>query len=562
MTRRAASPAFALLLALAAALPFETSQALIRVPPVVFTNLELLLYGFLAVWLLESALKRQIAFPPRSALLALGAFAASQALAAGLAPIERLNAVKGAARLLTGVLLFLASFDQARSRRRVIALVAAFAAGAVAAAALGLLEVWDVAGVRGWLYGAFGFEPVVIYAIRRASGPLMDSNTLSMFLEMGLPALLALLCLRPVGWKRAGAVAALAVVAEGILLTYSRAGLSSALLIVMGFTAGARRLAPTAWRPLVTDVALAALAVAAFQPLGGSELLLRWSRDPASWYGVQYRVPPTLAQAPGQELHIPVTLINTGHVTWVATGTRPFHLAYHWFDGGTLQVIEWEGRRTRLPRDVVPGESVTVEAFVVVPQQTREGDVLGWDMVQERTSWFCERGLPLGITRVETERPLDRAPVVAGGAAQDETAFLAKRRELWRIAATLIAEHPWLGIGPDNYRLLYGSRLADARLWDSRKSAHSLYLETLVGSGVLGGCALVAFLSLWMRGLRRALPAIEPKTERLFGFALALAPGALLLHGLVDHFLGRTGIYGAFWILLGVSWRWGLLPVG
>jgi O-antigen ligase len=112
------------------------------------------------------------------------------------------------------------------------------------------------------------------------------------------------------------------------------------------------------------------------------------------------------------------------------------------------------------------------------------------------------------------------------------------RSELWKAAIDMAVQHPILGVGPDNFRLLYGRRFGTPE-WDTNIRSNSLYLELLSGSGLLG---LAAF-ALMMTAVRRS--AVAP--------TLALA--IFLIHGWVDVFLMTTPIYFAFWILLAQAHR-------
>jgi hypothetical protein len=65
----------------------------------------------------------------------------------------------------------------------------------------------------------------------------------------------------------------------------------------------------------------------------------------------------------GAELLAPVEVQNTGAQTWWAHGKRPVNLSYHWHDRKG-NVIEHDGLRTPLPRDIGPGESVRLSGLL------------------------------------------------------------------------------------------------------------------------------------------------------------------------------------------------------
>ncbi len=88
----------------------------------------------------------------------------------------------------------------------------------------------------------------------------------------------------------------------------------------------------------------------------------------------------------GTELLVDVELENTGAETWRANGKRPVCLSYHWHDMKG-HVIEFDGVRTRLPRDIAPGERVQVVGLLRSPQAA--GALrLTWTLVQEEIAWF------------------------------------------------------------------------------------------------------------------------------------------------------------------------------
>jgi hypothetical protein len=90
----------------------------------------------------------------------------------------------------------------------------------------------------------------------------------------------------------------------------------------------------------------------------------------------------------GGELLVQIELKNTGAQTWWAHGKRPVNLSYHWHDRKG-NVIEQDGLRTPLPRDVGPGESIRLPGLLRAPQ--RVGALrLTWTLVQEEVAWFDE----------------------------------------------------------------------------------------------------------------------------------------------------------------------------
>ena len=86
---------------------------------------------------------------------------------------------------------------------------------------------------------------------------------------------------------------------------------------------------------------------------------------------------------------------------------------------------------------------------------------------------------------------------------------LAFRDEVWRFAVSAWLEHPWFGVGIDNFGLA-----VDPAKRAFYPHAHSLYLNALAERGVIGSLPLFALLgawsvSLWRRWPRVAAPALD-----------------------------------------------------
>jgi hypothetical protein len=88
----------------------------------------------------------------------------------------------------------------------------------------------------------------------------------------------------------------------------------------------------------------------------------------------------------GTELLLELDVGNTGTQSWPCDGKQPVCVSYHWLDRSGA-MVEFDGVRSRLPRDIAPGETIRVVAFVRAPQ--RAGAMhLRWTLVQEGVAWF------------------------------------------------------------------------------------------------------------------------------------------------------------------------------
>ena len=120
-------------------------------------------------------------------------------------------------------------------------------------------------------------------------------------------------------------------------------------------------------------------------------------------------------------------------------------------------------------------------------------------MVQEQITWFSALGVEAATTWVDVA-DRDDAPAIAELPPPITVVDTTEppRRALWAAAVGMWAERPLVGIGPDQFRHQYGGHL-NLEAFDDRIHASSLYLETLVGQGLLGLLALVGLLATLAR---------------------------------------------------------------
>ena len=111
----------------------------------------------------------------------------------------------------------------------------------------------------------------------------------------------------------------------------------------------------------------------------------------------------------GQTVSADVTIKNASSETWPnkpdPKGRNAVYLSYHWLDRGR-QIVVFEGLRTPLPRDLNPGEAVTLKAVIRAPEKAGEY-MLHVTLVQEGVAWFSEKdgGQILIPILVEQKRP-------------------------------------------------------------------------------------------------------------------------------------------------------------
>ena len=164
-----------------------------------------------------------------------------------------------------------------------------------------------------------------------------------------------------------------------------------------------------------------------------------------------------------------------------------------------------------------------------------------------------------------------------------DTATSARRLEYWRITASMIADHPWLGVGPGNFGRSY-PRYMPAAAFEKLQDPHNFVLELWATCGVLGALALLAAFGLFFRRIWQArntseeVLAAEDTPESfiklrwefylggvgglLLGFvirAASLEPQYILMEGVLAGMRSLLW-FAAFAVLDGVLWRGSLRP--
>jgi len=564
----------ALLIVLALVLPFEA--ALAHVGSLQLTTVELTLYAALAAWGLVTAddvLRGRTS--PRSAarvllrepLVSATTFWTVVVFASAIAaPLYRHEALKFALRSLSGVLVFFAARRLTRSPEVARRVTFALLVGASLSATTALIETAFPASERVWgLFRELSFDT---FGLRRASGVFVYPTIGAMYWEAAVPLALVAPFLsgeaHPSKARRRVviAVATSTLLFAAIVASATRSSMAGSALACLALFACVR-----AWSDSLGRAAVYALvmltgtsAVAVALPGAGSLLgqRLRWWRDD-TWFGVQYDAPSTPRTVEAAWFFAtPVTLRNTGTLTWQRGGPHPTRLASHWYmddaDPHMRRLADFDGRRTELPADVPPGGEVTLAAVAHAPASVGSYR-LAWDVVQEDVTWFSEHGNPSPEQPIEVERtsggdtsiaPAEVAHVSPGPPAPS-------RPELWRAAVVLWREHPALGIGPDNFRRRYedvlsptGAREGQAYT-DARIHANSLYFETLADLGAFGALALLGLAVSLALATRDAIR----KKDALY-LGLSFAAGLFFVHGASDYFLEFTPTFGLCWMLLGL----------
>jgi O-antigen ligase len=487
-----------------------------------------------------------------------------------------------------GVLVLAAAWEALRKPHRLVWALLTVAGAASVSAVLGLLEYAPWFNIQPWLQ-VFKPQATTVGGMLRLSGTFEYANGAAAYFELVTPLLLGLIIVFssrhalsgiewqwPSGRKRRalqiGLYVALALCVMSLLLTFSRAawlGVGLALVVVAGglwlrrsnFTADFKSPAWRAFGLAMLVMVLGTLWVFATQPLFRLRMLGENDRE---WYknSISAGAVPTLTE--GITVTVPVTVRNDGPVTWQAERAPVVNLSYHWREPGKPEYTIFEGMRTSLPRDVGPGESVTLDAVVWAPP--KEGEyLLEWDMVQEHVTWFFQKSrsraeptshkvLPAPEGSQVIRPPLSAFPRVNVNDIENYDSSTVARMQLWRVAWAMFKAHPLTGVGPDGFRNLYGP-YAGTTSWNRNIYTNSTYIEMFTNLGILGGAAF-----LWLVGLA-LWRAIKATLRSPAGATWALSLGAMaslvafLVHGFVDYFLFSTPLYVMFWLVVGIAGR-------
>ncbi|TMF03795.1 MAG: hypothetical protein E6I52_06390 [Chloroflexi bacterium] len=536
---------------LALVLPFEA------IPPVVasLTDEKLVLLLVAVAWAASGARARPEwhewrALLPSLVLVLLALVSALQA------PDYGDDALRFVWRLIAAAFVLLVTLRVAREPGQLVGLLWAIVIGAGASALLGLGEALNWSALEPVLR-LFKVAPTRVGGELRAGASFQYATIAAMYFEMVAPLAIVLAATaRRRVLKVFGLSIAVACTANVVLSLTRAAMLSLALTYVMlAVLAFGRR---DHWRSLRAPMLVSAAVL-----IGGVALLLLRnpvfdlrlvSESDAEWYGAAYSAPATLSVQSNQMASVAVDVRNEGRITWVSSGKHPFALGYRWLSADGTQVLDLPPAEVPLPGDVSPGDAVSLRALIQVPNLPAGTYRIDWGMLQRDVLQFYERGWADAWTLVSVNASTDSGVAVVPSVKErddGEAPWVVGRLSLWGAAIRMIAAHPLLGVGPDNFRHFYGAELG-LESWDERVQANNLYLEVLADVGVLG---LAAFLWVIVAPLVRALRALRAQVDdrqRLLILGVMVSASAFLLHGLLDSFLAFTPTALLFWALLGI----------
>jgi hypothetical protein len=562
-TSRLHSLALFCLLLLAFSLPFEPERPLLNLGLIQFTNVELVLLGTLGLVALLVVTERRwrqrnwLAFP--TAWLVLGAGFALALLLAGLfAPDFRANALKAAFRGWTGLALALAVPQVVRDPRSQRLVFVALVGSGLLAILLGLVEMTLDRPLA--LLTIFREAPTSAGPFMRLTGSFAHANQTAMYIEGTLPLLVALLVwlyqwARPktgvVAYLPILGIAAFFVYLEAAFLTYSRSSFVTIFLSSL-LTAGLLWWRRPGRRPayLWAGVAAAIIPLAVVNTGASDAFQMRLSSEGDNeWYEARLEVPADLSIRAGETHTVTVGIANEGSLFWSSEGDPPIYLAGRWYRQPENARLRGE-MRWSLEETLAPGDSLTQPVGLRAPNAP--GDYrFEWDLLQENVVWFSVKN---GL-RTSSDVTVLPNPEGTGGPVETTdptdpgtTAQIPDRRTLWRAAGQLLLAHPLLGIGQDNFRLMYG-RVLGWTVWNDTIHTNNWYIESIVSLGLIGSMPFLVWLGLLAADLIQKLRQLTVSVERA---ALAAGLFAFLIHGLLDYFLAFNATALLFWLLVGL----------
>jgi O-antigen ligase len=131
----------------------------------------------------------------------------------------------------------------------------------------------------------------------------------------------------------------------------------------------------------------------------------------------------------------------------------------------------------------------------------------------------------------------------------ESSASQPSRLIFWAVAFEMAWQNPWLGVGPDNYRLQFADYTGRG---DANEGihAHDQYLEALADTGLLGLLGLGWLLVKLMRTAASGARSADGWPWRL---AVLASLSAWLLHAVVDDFERFWATSVAFWLIAGLA---------
>jgi len=120
-----------------------------------------------------------------------------------------------------------------------------------------------------------------------------------------------------------------------------------------------------------------------------------------------------------------------------------------------------------------------------------------------------------------------------------------RRWEYWTAGFRIIEEHPVIGVGPNNFGVIYPMYKLDTA--EEVQNAHNNFLQTWAEEGILG---FIAFCGIWLAAIKKAVYGIKNRKRRIYRmslFGLLIGITAFAIHNLGDFDLYVPGLTVIAW---------------
>lgn len=130
---------------------------------------------------------------------------------------------------------------------------------------------------------------------------------------------------------------------------------------------------------------------------------------------------------------------------------------------------------------------------------------------------------------------------------QSGTGFL--RLQLWRSSWQMLRDHPWFGVGPDNFLYAYRSYYLLPQAWQepNLNHPHNWLLDWATRLGLPGLLLAIGWFGVM---IRQQWQGIRQGKQAVLSLGLLAAIGAALAHGLIDASYALPDLM-LVWVLLG-----------
>jgi O-antigen ligase len=127
------------------------------------------------------------------------------------------------------------------------------------------------------------------------------------------------------------------------------------------------------------------------------------------------------------------------------------------------------------------------------------------------------------------------------------------RLHLWRSSWMMFLDHPWLGVGPDNFLYQYRGRYILPTAWEEPhlSQAHNVFLDYATRMGI-AGLIVGAWLQVAFWHLALPLRRLADPDRRALALGLMCSMVSFLAHGFVDASYFLIDLAFAFFLALGV----------